>query len=328
MGKELKDGITDREAAIIAKQRVFFVATAPNSTHHRVNLSPRAPGSSLAVLSQWSVALCDLSGSGGETAAHLIENCRITFLFVNLEEGPPMIMRLHGTAKIVLPSEASPKLLSRFPKALTEDPGFRAIYVVKVDRVTSSCGYSMPIFEFSGTYRDTLSKFSRNKGHEGMQEYRTYKNSFSIDGLPGLALLRRINSAAGARSLSTSSSSTLLKSPEETVIGPVREAGYVFGESVDPTDEASLKEAQVAAAKANSSQARAESSVVGGSVASESEVDANAAGSGPGAAAGSLMGPIAIRKETGVAFVAGALFCFAVQAAVASARSTCKKALL
>mmetsp|Transcript_9919 Transcript_9919/g.13969 ORF Transcript_9919/g.13969 Transcript_9919/m.13969 type:complete len:143 (+) Transcript_9919:106-534(+) len=138
MGKLHKE-ITQDFIDFIAKQKVFFVATAPSNLEHHVNVSPRSPGTSIVVLDPHSVAMADLSGSGAETASHLLQNGRMTLMFVNLEEGAPRILRLYGKAQIKLPSEVDEALLARFPEKLTTSKGFRAVYILSVDRITSSC---------------------------------------------------------------------------------------------------------------------------------------------------------------------------------------------
>ena len=65
------------------------------------------------------------------------------------------------------------------------NPGLRCIVVLTVDRVSSSCGYSIPQFVYD-CERPTLDEFSKSKGCDGMIEYRALKNSFSIDGLPSI----------------------------------------------------------------------------------------------------------------------------------------------
>ncbi|CAJ1945252.1 unnamed protein product [Cylindrotheca closterium] len=212
MGK-LLDSICEHDVEFMAKQKVFFVATAPLSPHHRVNVSPKAPGTSLVVLNPHKVAYLDLTGSGSETASHLSENGRITILFCHLEEGPPRLMRLHGKARILLKEEADAELLSKFPSSLTSHPGFRAIYVMDVDRISSSCGYSMPIFSFD-RYRTKLDDWTKNKGSEGMAEYGLTKNSFSIDGIPSLAVLKAQKDGNPYR------------------INPKPTDGYIYGEKV------------------------------------------------------------------------------------------------
>jgi len=215
MGK-LLDSIREHDVEFMAKQKVFFVATAPLSRHHRVNVSPKAPGTSLVVLNPHKVAYLDLTGSGSETAAHLAENGRMTILFCHLEEGPPRLMRLHGKARILLKEQADADLLSKFPATLTSHLGFRAIYVMDVDRISSSCGYSMPIMNFHH-YRTKLDEWSENKGPEGISKYNLTKNSFSIDGMPSLAVIKAQQDKSQYR------------------IDPRPTDGYIYGEKV-PTN--------------------------------------------------------------------------------------------
>jgi hypothetical protein len=191
MGK-LLDEIGSGEAAFIARQKVFFVATAPLDKTHHINLSPKAPGSSLIVLGPNKVAYADLTGSGAETAAHVLENQRMTLLFCNLEEGPPKILRLYGTAELIIKEKVDKSLLAKFPDSLTQNPGFRSIFVLTVERISSSCGYSLPIMTYQKT-RTILDEYTERKGIEGMKDYGIFNNSFSIDGLPSVAQLRNPN---------------------------------------------------------------------------------------------------------------------------------------
>ncbi|KAL3918267.1 MAG: hypothetical protein SGARI_007511, partial [Bacillariaceae sp.] len=209
MGKVL-ESITEKEEDFIRKQKVFFVATAPLSADHHINVCPKAPGSSVIVLDPHTVAYAELSGSGAETAAHILENERMTLMFCNLEAGPPKILRLHGKARVVVKEDISSSMLQKFSKDLTtNNAGFRCIYVLKVDRISSSCGYSLPIMEFE-KYRKILDEYSAKLGVKGMEEYGLKKNSFSIDGLPSLGLLRNKDK-------------TIEMDPQE---------GYIFGKEV------------------------------------------------------------------------------------------------
>jgi hypothetical protein len=213
MGKVL-ECITDSEKNFIAKQKVFFVATAPLDKDHRVNVSPKAPGTSVVVIDPHTVAYSDLTGSGAETAAHVMENGRMTILFCNLESGAPKILRLYGTARFIVKEEVEPSLLRRFPTEITSSFGFRAIFILKLERISTSCGYSLPVMAFEN-HRKILEEYTEKQGKEGMKDYCLKKNSFSIDGLPSLALIRNNN----------------------TVIVPKHEDGYIYGE-VDGTNGA------------------------------------------------------------------------------------------
>src|SRR5689334_16009783 len=112
MGK-IHDAIDDKLAEFIARQRVFFVATAPRADDGHVNLSPKGLDT-LCVLGPKRVAYLDLTGSGVETIAHLRENGRIVFMFCAFE-GPPKILRLHGRGTVIEPSDATwESLYARF----------------------------------------------------------------------------------------------------------------------------------------------------------------------------------------------------------------------
>ena len=164
--------------AFIEAQRVFFVATAPAGPGGHVNVSPKGMDT-FRVLSPGRVAYLDLTGSGNETAAHLAENGRLTIMFCAFE-GKPMILRLYGRGRVVLP--ASPEwdeLMPRFP----ELPGARQLVVADVTRVQTSCGFAVPLMTFGGE-RDALVRWAEAKGEDGLRQYRGQKNCASIDGLP------------------------------------------------------------------------------------------------------------------------------------------------
>lgn len=163
----------------IARQKVFFVATAPLAAAGHINCSPKG-GDTFRIIDEREVAYLDLTGSGVETIAHLQENKRIVIMFCAFE-GAPKIVRLHGSGEVVYPSHpAYPDLSQRFPS----HPGARAIIRVKLNRISDSCGYAVPLFEFS-SMRDTLDRWTETKGSEGLTAYRHDKNRASIDGLPG-----------------------------------------------------------------------------------------------------------------------------------------------
>ena len=189
MGQVIPE-ITAKEADFIASQKVFFVATAPLSSDHHISISPKSPGNSCIVLDRTTVAYADLTGSGAETAAHVLQNGRMTLLFCNLEKGAPKILRLHGKAQLIMAEDVPVGLKEKFPKNVTESFGFRAVYKINVTRISTSCGFSLPVMTFLN-YRGTLEEYTRREGIDGIFNYNTKKNSFSIDGLPSLALLRR-----------------------------------------------------------------------------------------------------------------------------------------
>lgn len=179
MGR-VHEEITPAIEVWLSAQRMFFVATAPLAADGLVNCSPKGMDT-FRVLDAHAVAYLDLTGSGIETVAHLRENGRIVLTFCAFE-GPPRIVRLHGTGAVHAAGTAEFEALrDRFP----ELPGARAIIRVQVSRVSDSCGYAVPRYSFEGE-RDTLLRFAENRGSEGLQRYREEKNARSLDGLPGL----------------------------------------------------------------------------------------------------------------------------------------------
>jgi Pyridoxamine 5'-phosphate oxidase len=180
---KLHERITPKLRSWIEAQHLFFVATAPLAADGHINLSPRGTPGTFAVLDEHTVAWLDLTGSGAETIAHLRENGRIVVMFCGFD-GPPQIVRLHGFGRVVLTSDSEwDGLATRF----ADKPGARAIVVVDVSRVSDSCGYSVPLFEFVGD-RDLLDRWTENRGPDKLAEYKATKNAESIDGLPALPL--------------------------------------------------------------------------------------------------------------------------------------------
>lgn len=192
MGKT-HDCISEDLVQWIREQRVFFVATASRRGH--VNVSPKGHVQGcFAVLSPRRVAYLDFTGSGAETAAHLLENGRITVLFVAFT-GPPQILRLYGTGTAVPRAAVAGELCGSFAEEYVGHTGFRAVIIVDVTRVSTSCGFSIPFFDHVGE-RDTLLKSFAKKTPEEADDYRLLKNSFSIDLLPSIAHRAAAGSAA------------------------------------------------------------------------------------------------------------------------------------
>ncbi len=175
------DSIGEKIRAFIAKQPRYFVASAPNGPDGHVNVSPKGHPETFEVIDEHTVAYLDLTGSGAETIAHARENGRVTIMFCAFE-GPPNIVRLYGTARPVLAGDPGfEDLVARF----APQPGTRSVIVVDVTRVSDSCGYSIPFLRYDGE-RETLRKWSRKKGEDGMADYRAKRNAESIDGLPAV----------------------------------------------------------------------------------------------------------------------------------------------
>jgi hypothetical protein len=163
----------------ILRQRMFFTASAASTG--RVNLSPKGLDS-LRVLGPNEVVYLDLTGSGNETAAHLRADGRLTLMFCAFE-GPPMILRLYGRGQVLRRGSAEYTRLLAHEFGGVEPLGARQMVKLDIDLVQKSCGYSVPLYEFTAD-RPTLTRWAESKGEEGLTEYRRKKNANSIDGLP------------------------------------------------------------------------------------------------------------------------------------------------
>jgi predicted pyridoxine 5'-phosphate oxidase superfamily flavin-nucleotide-binding protein len=184
------DGIDDHLRDWIASQRLFFVATAPLGGDGHVNVSPKGPIDTLAVLDDHTIAYLDVVGSGAETIAHLRENGRIVVMLCAFE-GPPRIVRLHGHGQVITADDpAFPELLERCGFA-SDVLAQRAIIRVEVARVADSCGYGVPLMSYDGErphQRLSSEKRLRTQGPDAFIRYQREKNARSIDGLPAVEI--------------------------------------------------------------------------------------------------------------------------------------------
>lgn len=173
MGKKL-DAITTELRDFIENQHIFFVGTA--ATEGRVNISPKGTDS-FRVLDTNKIVWMNLTGSGNETAAHLLQNSRMTIMFCAFE-GKPLILRLYGFAKIYHKRDDDfHKYSSLFP----ENVGARQIIEMDVDLVQTSCGFAVPFMDFKEE-RTTLNSWAKKQGEAKIKEYWKNKNTKSIDG--------------------------------------------------------------------------------------------------------------------------------------------------
>ena len=179
---KVHERIDGRLREFIARQPMFFVATAPSGPEGHVNVSPKGMTGTFAVLDDLRFAYLDYHGSGAETTAHLRENGRITVMFCAFQ-GPPNIVRLHGTGRSVpLGDPGFDELRAYFP-APPDTHAVRAIIDVAVHRVSDSCGYSVPFMSYESD-RDLLVQAHSRRTDDDLADYRKRKNSASIDGLP------------------------------------------------------------------------------------------------------------------------------------------------
>ena len=184
------DALTDDHTAMIARQPVFFVATAADDA--RINLSPKGYDA-FRVLSPTQVAYLDLGGSGNETHAHLTADGRITVMFCNFEQ-PALILRIYGQGRPVLPQDAEWDGLAEHFTLL---PGTRQVFVIDIESVQTSCGWGVPLMQVDAE-RKTLLKAHTRLEPDAWLAIATGRTT-SIDGLPTRPTDRYIEGAPGTR---------------------------------------------------------------------------------------------------------------------------------
>ncbi|CAE6425513.1 unnamed protein product [Rhizoctonia solani] len=218
------DVVPDNLKRWVDEEKCFWVATAPLSGSGHINVSPKGGVGTFKLVDNKTFFYQDLTGSGVETLAHIQENRRITILF-NAFEGPPRIVRLFGTGRVhEVGSPEFNKLIPPEERIL----GSRAVIVVDIHKVASSCGYSVPLYDYVrertrlhkelAKLEEADQKFANDKEllelptplshleflpskfdptkddhtRGGLKHYWSLSNVRSIDGLPGLPFCRKL----------------------------------------------------------------------------------------------------------------------------------------
>lgn len=173
MGQKFTE-LSDQHIAFISEQNIYFVGTAAETGN--VNLSPKG-GDSLRVINSKEIVWLNLTGSGNESTAHVLQQSRMTLMFCAFD-GKPLILRAYGNAKVLHRKDKEwHKYSALFPTSVAD----RQIFVLDINLVQSSCGMSVPYFTYEGD-RDNLSEWSEKQGKEGIEKYWIKKNQTSIDG--------------------------------------------------------------------------------------------------------------------------------------------------
>ena len=160
----------------IERQKIFFVATA--AREGRVNVAAKGMDT-LRVVDPNRIIWLDLTGAENETAAHLGDTPRMTLMWCSFDRNP-LVLRAYGDAVAMHPRDTAwCELITLFPTI----PGARQILDLHVNMVLTSCGFGVPLFEFSGQ-RDTLIRWAEKKGEEGLMTFWKERNQLSLDNKP------------------------------------------------------------------------------------------------------------------------------------------------
>lgn len=173
MGKQFEQ-LSQSHIEFIKQQKLYFVASA--ATTGNVNLSPKG-GDSLRVIDGNTIVWLNLTGSGNETAAHILQNPRMTLMFCAFD-GTPLILRTYGEASVLHQGDDNWAQYSElFPPSVAK----RNIFIQDIKMVQSSCGMAVPYFDYQAD-RDNLADWSTKQDKSGIEKYWQKKNQQSIDG--------------------------------------------------------------------------------------------------------------------------------------------------
>jgi hypothetical protein len=173
MGKQFSE-LSSKHIEFIGDQKIYFVGTAAETGS--VNLSPKG-GDSLRVINPTKIAWLNLTGSGNESASHVLKDARMTLMFCAFD-GSPLILRAYGEAKMLHNKDPEWEAYSNI---FSESVAARQIFILDINVVQASCGMSVPYYKYEGD-RDDLAKWSERQGQEGIEKYWLKKNQKSIDG--------------------------------------------------------------------------------------------------------------------------------------------------
>ncbi|KAG8773569.1 hypothetical protein FRC12_002462 [Ceratobasidium sp. 428] len=217
------DSIPEFLMSWIAEQHCFWVATAPLSADGHVNVSPKSMAGTFKLLGPNACFYQDLSGSGSArfkarpVSSGSGEQASSTFSFL-------LSFSTHQHAGVVHEID-TPRYAELIPLA-ERLPGSRAAIEVKIHKVGSSCGYSVPFYTWTADRTLLVNRMatreerdqeicaqeaksdddplvhlkitaqnplSPNEAPEkSLRKYWSVKNVRSIDGIPGLELGRRL----------------------------------------------------------------------------------------------------------------------------------------
>lgn len=167
--------LNDKDKRFIKSQKMFFVATSPKEG--KINLSPKGLDDTFKIVNNNTILWLNYFGSGNETAAHLLEDNRMTIMFCAFE-GKPNILRLYCTAKAIQEKDNTwEDYLSHFKVTRAA----RQIFEVTIANVNNSCGMGVPLYDFVNQ-RIALTNYYDKHTNEDYVEYMKKNNQVSFDG--------------------------------------------------------------------------------------------------------------------------------------------------
>ena len=167
--------LSNKDIEFIKDQKMFFVSTAPKNG--KINISPKGLDDTFKIINENTILWLNYFGSGNETAAHLLEDNRMTIMFCAFQ-GDANILRLYCEAICIQEKDDNwDEYISNFPTS----HGARQVFEVKIKSVNNSCGMGVPLYDFVDQ-RKELEDFYENSTKEDHIAYMKRKNLLSFDG--------------------------------------------------------------------------------------------------------------------------------------------------
>ena len=168
------DKLDDNMKEFILKQQIFFVATAPKEG--KINLSPKGLDG-LKIINNNKLLWLNYFGSGNETAAHLLEDDRMT-LMMCAYEGEPKILRIYAKVNVIQEKDA---IWNEYISQFENIHGARQVFELNIESINDSCGWGVPLYQYQGQ-RDKLTNYFDNSTKEDHLAYMKKNNQLSFDG--------------------------------------------------------------------------------------------------------------------------------------------------
>lgn len=113
---------------------------------------------SLRVINHRRIIWLNVTGSGNETSAQLLQSNRMTLMFCSFS-GLPMILLIYGYAMEITPKNREWNTLYSLFYPL---PGYRQTFDLQVELVQNPCGTAVPLFDHVNN-QDQLNKLAEIK---------------------------------------------------------------------------------------------------------------------------------------------------------------------
>jgi len=173
----ITQSLNQKDKEFIQNQKMFFVSSAPKEG--KINLSPKGLDDTFKIVDDNKILWLNYCGSGNETAAHLLEDNRLTIMFCAFE-GKPNILRLYCTARAIQEKDEE---WEEYTSNFSVSRAARQVFEVTIENVNNSCGMGVPLYDFV-EQREDLTNYFDKRNEDDYKRYMKKNNQLSFDGKP------------------------------------------------------------------------------------------------------------------------------------------------